>query len=75
MKHNRLFVRSCRSSQLGQLTSEYLVACLVVLVLLGVANLEWKQDEDTEGKAVYEIFLESIEDAYEDLTSFLSLPI
>ncbi len=60
-----------KSTQIGQMTIEYVVACLVVLALLGVMNLGFGEKDES----MIDKFLESVEEAYDDLSSFMSIPI
>ncbi len=59
--------RSVFRKQSGQAMSEYLVAMLVVMMLIGISF---------SGKSsVIDLFLASVKTAFSKLSSFLSLPL
>ncbi len=55
------------SKQSGQAMSEYLVAMLVVMMMIGISF--------SGETSVIEIFLASVKTAFSKLSSFLSLPL
>lgn len=56
-----------KSLQLGQSMTEYLVAMLVVMMMIGVSF---------SGEAsVIDLFLDSVKTAFDKLSSFISLPL
>lgn len=58
---------SLRKQQSGQSMTEYLVALLVVMMMVGVSF---------SGEAsVIDLFLNSIKTAFNNLSSFISLPL
>lgn len=58
---------SCHSRQRGQSMTEYLVALLVVMMMVGVSFV---------GEAsVIDQFLAAVKTAFSNLSSFLSLPL
>jgi Tfp pilus assembly protein PilV len=60
-------IRTMKSLQRGQSMTEYLVAMLVVMMMVGISFT---------GKAsVIDLFLDSIKSAFSSLSSFLSLPL
>lgn len=56
-----------KSLQLGQSMTEYLVAMLVVMTMIGFSF--------TGEASVIDLFLDSIKTAFNNLSSFLSLPL
>jgi len=54
-------------NQQGQAMTEYLVAMLVTMMMVGVSF--------SGDVSVIDIFLNGIKEAFDDLSSFLSLPI
>lgn len=56
-----------KSLQLGQSMTEYLVAMLVVMMMVGISFA---------GEAsVIDLFLDSVKTAFDKLSSFISLPL
>jgi hypothetical protein len=53
--------------QLGQAMTEYLVALLVVMMMIGISFA----GEDS----VIDLFLEAVKTAFDSLSSFISLPL
>lgn len=60
-------ITSHSSRQSGQSMTEYLVAMLVVMMMIGVSF--------AGETSVVELFLDSVETAFDRLSSFLSLPL
>jgi hypothetical protein len=58
---------SLRKQQSGQSMTEYLVALLVVMFMVGVSF--------TGEASVIDLFLNSIKTAFNNLSSFISLPL
>lgn len=59
--------RSMKSLQLGQSMTEYLVAMLVVMMMVGISFA---------GEAsVIDLFLDLVKTAFDKLSSFISLPL
>lgn len=56
-----------KSAQLGQSMTEYLVAMLVVMMMIGISFA----GEDS----VIDLFLGSVKTAFANLSSFISLPL
>lgn len=56
-----------RHAQCGQAMTEYLVAMLVVMLVVGVSF--------AGESSVIELFLNSVHAAFDNLSSFLSLPL
>ena len=56
-----------RFSQHGQSMTEYLVALLVVMMMIGISF--------TGEASVIELFLDSVKTAFNNLSSFISLPL
>jgi hypothetical protein len=59
--------RGMKSLQLGQSMTEYLVALLVVMFMVGVSF--------TGETSVIDLFLNSVKTAFNNLSSFISLPL
>lgn len=59
--------RTPESSQRGQSMTEYLVALLVVMMMVGVSF--------AGEESVIDLFLRSVRTAFENLSSFISLPL
>lgn len=53
--------------QRGQAMTEYLVAMLVVMMMIGISF--------TGQTSVIDLFLNSVQTAFDNLSSFLSLPL
>lgn len=56
-----------KSLQLGQSMTEYLVAMLVVMMMIGISF--------TGEASVIDLFLDSVQTAFDNLSSFISLPL
>ncbi len=56
-----------KSPQRGQAMTEYLVAMLVVMMMIGVSF--------SGETSVIDLFLDSVQTAFDNLSSFLSLPL
>lgn len=56
-----------RKSQSGQSMTEYLVAMLVVMMMIGISF--------TGEVSVIDLFLDSVQTAFDNLSSFISLPL
>lgn len=56
-----------KSFQRGQSMTEYLVAMLVVMMMIGVSF--------TGEASVIDLFLDSVQTAFNNLSSFISLPL
>jgi hypothetical protein len=59
--------RTMKFLQLGQSMTEYLVAMLVVMMMIGVSF--------TGEASVIDLFLDSVKTAFDKLSSFISLPL
>lgn len=59
--------RALKNRQAGQAMTEYLVAMLVVMMMVGVSF--------TGQTSVIDLFIDSVKDAFDNLSSFLSLPL
>lgn len=59
--------RPSRKTQSGQSMTEYLVAMLVVMMMIGISF--------TGEASVIELFLDSVKTAFNNLSSFISLPL
>lgn len=59
--------RTMKSLQLGQSMTEYLVAMLVVMMMIGISF--------TGEASVIDLFLDSVQTAFDNLSSFISLPL
>lgn len=68
--NSKIKLRSSKR-QHGQAAFEYIVGCVVVLIMLGVLNLGFSE-KDT---SIIDTFLEKVDEAYTDLSSFLSVPL
>jgi Flp pilus assembly pilin Flp len=62
-----LSTRITKSEQRGQAMTEYLVAMLVVMMMVGVSF--------AGENSVIDLFLNSVQTAFDNLSSFLSLPL
>lgn len=58
---------SMKSIQRGQAMTEYLVAMLVAMMMIGVSF--------AGETSVIDLFLDSVKTAFDNLSSFLSLPL
>jgi len=58
---------SMKSNQLGQAMTEYLVGMLVVMMMVGVSF--------SGEVSVIDLFLNAVKTAFDNLSSFLSLPL
>ena len=59
--------RALKNRQTGQAMTEYLVAMLVVMMMIGISF---------SGEiSVIDLFLNSVQTAFDNLSSFLSLPL
>ena len=58
---------SPRKSQSGQSMTEYLVAMLVVMFMIGISF--------TGETSIIDMFLNSVKAAFDNLSSFISLPL
>lgn len=58
---------SLRKSQSGQSMTEYLVAMLVVMFMIGISF--------TGETSIIDMFLNSVKAAFDNLSSFISLPL
>ncbi len=56
-----------RKSQSGQSMTEYLVAMLVVMFMIGISF--------TGETSIIDMFLNSVKAAFDNLSSFISLPL
>ena len=56
-----------KSPQRGQAMTEYLVAMLVVMMMIGISF--------TGEVSVIDLFLNAVQTAFDNLSSFLSLPL
>jgi Tfp pilus assembly protein PilW len=59
--------RTMKSLQRGQSMTEYLVAMLVVMMMIGISF--------TGEASVIDLFLDSVKTAFDNLSSFISLPL
>lgn len=64
---NHLSRHITKSGQRGQAMAEYLVAMLVVMMMIGVSFA----GEDS----VIDLFLNAVQSSFDNLSSFLSLPL
>lgn len=60
-------IHAMKSPQLGQAMTEYLVAMLVVMMMISISF--------TGEVSVIDLFLNSVQTAFNNLSSFLSLPL
>ena len=67
MNMYRLGVNIKKTDQRGQAMTEYLVAMLVVMMMIGISF--------TGEVSVIDLFLNSVQAAFDNLSSFLSLPL
>jgi hypothetical protein len=56
-----------KQQQAGQSSYEYLIVCLITLILLGVGG--------GENGSIITLFLEAIRTGFDKFSSFISLPI
>ena len=59
--------RALKNRQTGQAMTEYLVAMLVVMMMIGISF--------SGDASVIDLFLNSVQTAFDNLSSFLSLPL
>ena len=67
MSMYRVSTNITKSEQRGQAMTEYLVAMLVVMMMVGVSF--------AGENSVIDLFLNSVQTAFDNLSSFLSLPL
>lgn len=67
MSRGTMNTHSMKSNQLGQAMTEYLVGMLVVMMMVGVSF--------SGEVSVIDLFLNAVKTAFDNLSSFLSLPL